>query len=138
MAWRTNTMVHIGNTGRSQLWPWEGFATAFLMIVVAIFAWWAAAKKAKEWKERERQQRGQGRGTQRDLAKHDHLFDAAIDACARLNRREQALLAEAAGGRSADPLAQMPRPMAATSRRRRPSASRSAPSRAARGRGGAG
>ena len=57
-AWRTNTMVHIGNTGRSQLWPWEGFATAFLMLLVGVFAWWSAGKKAKEWKEREKQQRG--------------------------------------------------------------------------------
>jgi hypothetical protein len=56
-AWRTNTMVHIGGGGQRQLWPWEGFATAFLMLVVGVFASWAAHEKAKAWRERERQQR---------------------------------------------------------------------------------
>jgi hypothetical protein len=56
-AWRTNTMIHLGGGGHSQLWPWEGFATAFLMFVVGVFALWAARQKAKAWRERERQQR---------------------------------------------------------------------------------
>jgi hypothetical protein len=51
-AWQSNTMIRIGNTGRMQYWPWEGFVTAFLMIAVGIFAWSLAGKKAKEWKER--------------------------------------------------------------------------------------
>ena len=51
-AWRTNTMIHLGGGGRSVLWPWEGFATSFLMFVVGIFAWWAARRMAKEWKDR--------------------------------------------------------------------------------------
>jgi uncharacterized membrane protein len=54
-AWRTNTMIYLGGGGHSKLWPWEGFATAILMFVVGIFAWWAARRKAKEWKERERE-----------------------------------------------------------------------------------
>jgi chromate transport protein ChrA len=57
-AWRTNTKVHLGGGGHSLLWPWEGFATSFLMFLIGVFAWWAASQKAKAWKERERQQRG--------------------------------------------------------------------------------
>jgi hypothetical protein len=53
-AWRTNTMVHLGNGGHSQLWPWEGIATAILMFAVGVIAWWTARAKAKAWKERER------------------------------------------------------------------------------------
>ena len=53
-AWRTNSMVHLGGGGHSQLWPWEGFATAILMFALAIFAWWTARAKAKAWKERKR------------------------------------------------------------------------------------
>ena len=55
-AWRTDTMVHLGGGGRSVLWPWEGFVSAFLMFAVGIFAWWAARRKAKEWRGRERQE----------------------------------------------------------------------------------
>ncbi len=57
-AWRTNTMIHIGNTGHSLLWPWEGFATSFLMLVVGVFAFWAAGRKAKEWKARQQGSHG--------------------------------------------------------------------------------
>jgi hypothetical protein len=53
-AWRTNTMIYLGGGGHSRLWPWEGFATSFLMFIVGIFAAWAARQKAKAWKERER------------------------------------------------------------------------------------
>ena len=53
-AWRTNTMVHLGGGGHSQLWPWEGFATANMRIAVSVFAWFTARAKAKAWKERER------------------------------------------------------------------------------------
>jgi chromate transport protein ChrA len=51
-AWRTNTKVHLGGGGHSLLWPWEGFATAFLMLLIGVFAWRSAGRKAKEWKER--------------------------------------------------------------------------------------
>jgi len=54
-AWRTNTMVDLCCGGHSELWPWEGFGTAFLMIAVGIFSWFGARSNAKELRERERQ-----------------------------------------------------------------------------------
>ena len=53
-AWRTNTKVDLCCGGHSELWPWEGFATAFLMVAVGIFAWWAARSKSNKLRDRER------------------------------------------------------------------------------------
>jgi len=54
-AWRTNTMVHLGTGAHSQLWPWEGFATSILMLVVGVFGFGVAKAKARAWRERERE-----------------------------------------------------------------------------------